>query len=124
MATKPTLTDPLIPNRAGDALQKFGKLRLKPSLAIDVVAEGGTFLWVRATWTTVMAEGSLLVRLDGRSDVTAQLAIDADEMSASGSIDAGGVGIHQVTAEGEFLAALAPLRTVRLTATGSAYLPA
>ena len=57
MATKPTLTDPLIPNRAGDALQKFGKLRLKPSLAIDVVAEGDTFLWVRATWTDEMNDG-------------------------------------------------------------------
>ena len=118
------LDDTLIVNAASEARRKFGGLKLVPSLAVDVVAIGGTFIHVQVGWTTHLAEGSLKVVLDNgaQTDITARLALDPVAMTASGDIDTGAVGVQVVRASGEFLARLAPLQSVVLGATGAAYL--
>lgn len=122
-APLPTLVD----NTAAEARRKFGKLRLKPVLAVQAQAAGGTFVALEVRWATPLVANSLKVVLRRGDptdpDVAAQLKIDDDAMTATGTLDVGGVGVVMVAAEGEFLAQLAPVRTVHLSASAAAYLP-
>ena len=115
----------LIHNTAAEWKKKFGRQLPLPSLTVWVAAIGGTFVGVQVRWTTHLADNSLRVVLatGEEVDITAQLTIDVDAMTATGDIDTGSVGVQVVRASGEFLARLVPTRSVILSATGSAYLP-
>jgi hypothetical protein len=122
MSTNVVREPSLSPVESLGLLERFKKVRLRPSLKVWAWGVGGTFVFIDVSWTTPLASDSLRVTLDG-IDVTKKLTIDDVEMKASGTVDAGGVGIHVVDGRGEFLASLFPVRTVVLTGSAPAYCP-
>ncbi len=98
-------------------------MRLRPSINLYACAAGATFAYVRVSWTTVLIEGTLQVLVDQSRDITAELKVDESAMKASGTVDLQGVGLHRLDAQGEFLARLLPLATIRLSTSGGVYLP-
>lgn len=127
MATR-ILQPTLIDLTAAQARAKFGKLRLRPSQAVQATAAGGTFVALQLRWGTCLVPDTLKVVLRRGdpvdADVTARLTIDEQAMMATGTLDTGGVGTVVVEASGEFLAQLAPMRNILLQASSAAYLPA
>ena len=122
MPRKP-VSDPLVVKPNAALLDKLAKARLRPSLVIRCAAAGGTFAHIEVAWTTLLVDGTLRVVCDGSRDITALLQVDDAGMTASGTVDLQGVGLHVLGAAGQFLARLSPLGTVALEASGSVYFP-
>ena len=120
MAQKAKIAKPVPAAIDMKLLEKFRRVKLKPSLRVYAHCEG-TWVYVEAAWTSFLAGGSLKVVIDGRDDITSKLTVDEAAMKATGTVDVGGVGLHLVEASGEFLASLLPLRTVVLNASSGAY---
>lgn len=117
------VSDPLVKKPNAALLEKIAKTRLRPSLVVQCGAVGGTFAHVEIAWTTLLVDGTLRVVCDGNLDITSLLEVDETTLTASGTVDLKGVGLHVIDATGQFLSRLVPLGTIALEASGSVYMP-
>jgi hypothetical protein len=125
--TTPTqLADNPAVRRIRKILDQLLTQQLEPSISI-VSPENGSFLCVATAsmpnvfrleiaWSTLLVEGSLLVRLD-QKDITSGFTVDDAALKATASIPWPSLGRHILEVNGRCLRNLIPLQFIELKAS-------
>jgi hypothetical protein len=110
-------------------LRKLAAHKLTPVLKIDAPADGASIdggrlgqknpgIKILITWTTLLTEDTFKVVLD-KKNITSTFTIDYENMRATGTAFFDKAGAHELSAKGQFLSDLVPVRVKELTAKSS-----